>query len=167
MSLPYQDLARHILGLDKIKELEHDIHRPVVLATWDMKLRNLFHDPKCTGLGVITDFDPLIEKYVFKPHFPRFPFMMKFRDGDESLAIQLAMIRSGFKRFVTGEKVQNFALIDDYYRSDTANVITLEKGEFFYGHGVVSEKLRLIEFDDYFTPLEQYAGYHTGKKFGL
>ncbi len=143
------------------------MHRPIVLGTWDMKLKNMFTDPECTGLGVITDFDPLIEKYEFKPLFPRFPFIMKFRDGDESLAIQLAMLRSGFNRYVTTDKVNNFAIIDDYYQRDAANVITLEKGEFYYGREVTNENLRLIQFDDYFNPVEKYRGYHTGKTYGL
>jgi hypothetical protein len=163
--LPYSDIFVHLKGENKMKDLAFNMETPVVIATWDMKSKGLFQDENYTGLGVIKKFDPAIEKYRFKPHFPRFPFSMEFRDGEESLAIQLAIIRSGFKRFVMREAVDNYVIIDDYYDANKYNFITLKNGVFSYG--VDRNEAKFINFDDYFEPLEEYKGHHTGKQYGI
>lgn len=163
--LPYSDVTVHIEGKNKIKDLIFDMSVPIILGTWDMKRKLLFEDENFTGLGIIKGFDPACEKYTFKPHFPRFPFSMEFRDEGEALAIQLAMLRSGFKRFVTNEPLDNYAIIDDYRRTDCYNFFTLKDGKFSYG--VDRNEARFINFDDYFEPLEQYKGHHIGKQYGI
>ena len=158
-NLPYEDLQDHLDGKHVITDQNYDDRISIQLILVNDK-------STVSNVIFIGSINKKIEAYEFKPHFPRYPFCVKFRDINEYTAIMLAVYRSG----LGGRLETNSRLVDqriparkeagkDYYA--TVNDGTTGVSTF------VPIGIRLIQFDDYFTPYEQYKGYHTGKNYGI
>jgi hypothetical protein len=98
-------------------------------------------------------------------------------NADECETLQLALYKLNYRwpsgahtdalPFEKHKEDENLKLYLGWYTVGNSNLIHPDKHKKLSGHPVDTSHLTILEFDDYFEPLDKYIGHHASKNYGV